>query len=227
MVTRIIGDIHGKFETYKRITDVKFSTLQLGDFGVGFAGNIWHDAVNEYHASGEHFFIRGNHDDPDRCKKEMVGYIKDGSYDGRVMYIGGAWSIDHMIRIPGVDWWAGEQLSAYELEEMIEQYKDVKPKVMVTHDCPTIVSYYMFVRENKSLGGRQLYLNNTAEAFQDMFDYHQPDQWFFGHWHCSSTRKIKNTTFVCLGECDYIDVDLNDTEKTEIAIKEKFKEDEE
>jgi hypothetical protein len=36
-------------------------------------------------------------------------------------------------------------------------------------------------------------------------------------------HKYGNTTFVCLGELDYIDVDLSDMEATDRFIYEKFK----
>jgi hypothetical protein len=58
----------------------------------------------------------GNHDNPYMCKQDMVGYISDGTVEGDVMYIGGAWSIDNPVAPPGwyrrtagFDWWFDEE----------------------------------------------------------------------------------------------------------------------
>jgi Icc-related predicted phosphoesterase len=208
MTTRLIGDIHGKFDRYREIADVDYPTVQVGDFGVGFGGQYWHDRVNKFHSSGQHRFIRGNHDDPSRCRTEMTGYIADGTVENDVMYIGGAWSIDHKHRIPGVDWWEDEELSYSELETLIDVYTAARPRVMITHDCPTTVAYHMFIREGKSLGGNVQILTRTGEALQTMFEIHQPEVWVFGHWHVSKRQEINSTEFICLDELDYVDLEI-------------------
>lgn len=208
MLTRFVGDIHGKVSTYIDVTKgFDGNTVQVGDFTIGFWDQKWHDRVNEYHASGQHKFIRGNHDHPERCK-EMVGWIPDGTVNGDVMFIGGAWSIDHMTRTPGIDWWRDEELSYQELGTLIDVYDQVKPRVMVTHDCPTLASYYMFVRAGETLAGRVQYLTRTGEALQAMFELHQPEYWIFGHWHDTKNMEINGTKFQCLGECDYMDLEV-------------------
>lgn len=213
-LTRIIGDIHGNWYDYQLMTDPVAGSversIQVGDFGIGFGqGDYWHDRVNDFHrANPGHRFIRGNHDDPNKCKKEMVGCIADGTVENDVMYVGGAWSIDWQYRTPGVDWWRNEELSARELELMIHTYDVVRPRIMITHDCPTLTAYYMFVRKDKTFAGPKLYLTKTGEAFQKMFEIHQPEAWYFGHWHDTQTMTINGTKFQCLGIDDFIDVDI-------------------
>jgi len=41
---------------------------------------------------------------------------------------------------------------------------------------------------------------------------------FFGHWHHTMHHKYGNTTFMCLGELAYIDVDLSDSESIHESI---------
>jgi hypothetical protein len=41
-----------------------------------------------------------------------------------------------------------------------------------------------------------------------MFDIHQPDEWYFGHWHTSMQYKHGRTMFQCIGILDYVDVEL-------------------
>lgn len=227
-VTRLIGDIHGYVNEYRHYSIGKFEgpTIQIGDFGVGFGqSDFWHEAVDEFHGD-THRFIRGNHDNPSKCK-EMVGWIPDGTIEGDVMYIGGAWSIDNPTAPPGwyrrtagSDWWVDEQCSDTQFEQFLQSVEAVKPRVMITHDCPGDVSFDMFWGSGFIKG--PVYPNNTADWMDKIFKAHQPEFWFFGHWHKTMTKNINGTTFVCLGELDTIDVDLSDSEHIHQAIIEKF-----
>lgn len=224
--TRLIGDIHGKIYDYQSysIGDFKGPSIQVGDFGVGFAGDYWHDNVAAWQeANPQHRFIRGNHDDPTRCKL-MPGYINDGHVENDVMFIGGAWSIDYARRREGFDWWRDEELSIEQLNRMYDIYVTIQPRVMITHDAPTDVTYEMFVQTGLAIGGSNAKKINTrtGQAFQAMFEAHQPDFHFFGHWHHSMACQYGRTTFVCLGELDYIDVDLEDSDQIHEAITSKF-----
>lgn len=223
-ITRLIGDIHGNFYDYQTlcIDETVSSSIQLGDFAIGFGQNdFWHDNVNSFHEDGTHRFIRGNHDNPAECKK-MSGWIKDGTVENDIMFVGGAWSIDHLTRIPGVDWWRDEELSYNDLDTVISVYEAAKPRVMITHDCPTLASYHMFIRDGDTIAGKVQYLTRTGEALQTMFEIHQPDFWFFGHWHNTKEKSLNGTTFVCLDELDYIDVDLSDSDQMSNAVRKKF-----
>lgn len=231
---RIIGDIHGNKYDYELISSLSLNpdisgSIQLGDFGIGLGGgDYWHESINSFMLKNKARMIRGNHDHPARCKSEMVGYISDGTVEGDVMYIGGAWSIDNPVappgwyrRTPGLDWWDDEECSDAEFEQFFETYKTVKPRVMITHDGPRKVTYEMFWGSGFITG--PVYPNRTSEWFDRFIDAHRPEFHFFGHWHRSMAYKHGNTTFVCLGELDTIDVDLSNSEQMHEAIYEKFK----
>lgn len=207
-LTRLIGDKHGLWNDYQLVIQGVEKSIQLGDFGIGFAGDYWHDRVNDTIGNTGHRFIRGNHDDPKKCK-EMLSWIPDGTVENDVMMIGGAWSIDADYRSPGIDWWRDEELSESELAALHDVYTTVRPRVMLTHDCPTLAAYYMFIRAGlRTYGGSTLTLTRTGEAFQKMFEAHQPEHWYFGHWHHTKRMQIDKTVFQCLGELDYMDVEL-------------------
>ena len=226
MKTRLIGDIHGMFNDYRTFSlrNWPAKSIQLGDFGVGFAGPYWHEQVNDFHQGGDHRFIRGNHDAPTKCRNEMVGWIPDGTVENDVMFIGGAFSVDQWHRTEGTSWWRDEELSILEFERMIDIYATVKPRVMITHDAPENVTNQMFIQSGLAMGGANALKINTRTgmALQAMFDIHQPDFHFFGHWHHTLRCDIGNTTFVCIGELDYIDVDLNNSDQMRVDIDHKF-----
>jgi hypothetical protein len=216
MKTRLIGDIHGKFYDYQAhsIADFAGPTIQVGDFGIGFGqSDYWHESVNAFHRDGTHRFIRGNHDNPTVCREQMVGCINDGNIEDDVMYIGGAWSIDNPVAPPGwyrrtagVDWWFDEECSDERFEQMFETYKFHRPRVMITHDCPAKVSYPMFWGSGFLSG--PVYPNRTSEWFDRFIDAHEPEEWYFGHWHKTMAYKYGRTMFQCIGELDYVDVEL-------------------
>ena len=214
-LTRLIGDIHGMVYDYKAYAIDRFTgpTIQVGDFGIGFGqGDFWHESIDAYHVAGGHRFIRGNHDNPDMCKT-MRGWIADGTVENDVMFIGGAWSIDGPAappgwyrRTPGHNWWFDEECSDQQFEYFLDVYTKVKPRVMITHDCPAKVSYEMFWGSGLLKG--PVYPNRTAAWFDQFIDAHQPDEWYFGHWHHTMQYKHGRTMFQCIGEMDYVDVEL-------------------
>ena len=215
-LTRLIGDIHGHFYDYRAysIGDFAGPTIQVGDFGIGFGqGEYWHESVNDFHRDGRHRFIRGNHDNPTVCREEMVGCINDGNIENDVMFIGGAWSIDNPAAPPGwyrrtagLDWWFDEECSDQKFEQMFEAYDFYRPRIMITHDCPASISYKMFWETGLLKG--PTYPNRTSAWFDRFYEHHQPEAWYFGHWHFTRSLQHGNTLFQCIGELDYVDVEL-------------------
>lgn len=214
-LTRLIGDIHGQINEYMVYGIDKFEgpTIQIGDFGVGFGqSDYWHERINAHMADGTHRFIRGNHDNPSKCK-EMVGWIKDGTVENDVMFIGGAWSIDNPDAPPGwykrtkdLDWWNDEECSDGQFAQMLDVYKVTKPSIMITHDCPHEIATQMFWDTGFLKGPR--YNTRTGDFLQTLYEIHQPEYWFFGHWHKTMQHRSGNTLFHCLGIYDFVDVEL-------------------
>lgn len=207
---RVIGDVHGKFKPYRNIIrDVPFS-IQAGDMGVGFRGyrhgelvhltNPPYDAMSE----GHHLFIRGNHDNPEVCKRQRY-WIPDGTVVDGIFCLGGAVSIDRAYRTEGLDWWPDEELSYAELERMIDEYAAIKPEVVITHDCPSSIANEILAAFNmrKIEDG-----SRTRVALEQMLAAHQPREWYFGHWHVSLSFVRGRTKFQCLNELEYVDVEI-------------------
>ena len=191
-----IGDIHGNTQLVTKIGNRyrDDNVIQIGDFGIGFTNDPEH--LPKLPANCR--FIRGNHDDPSLCKKHPQ-WVKDGHTEitpngTKMMFVGGAWSIDWRLRTPGVSWWEDEQLSYSELNDMVDQYLSFKPDVMITHDAPQSVAQQMFLTGTH----KPLYPSRTSMAFDSMFESHKPMHWLFGHWHLSMTADILGTQFRCI-----------------------------
>ena len=204
---RFFGDLHGKvFEYFGQAAEVAES-IQVGDFGFGFMSPKLTEASIRFQDSGNHIFIRGNHEAPEVFRK-APGWVEDGSYIPHLemMLIGGARSIDHGTRVEGFDWWPDEELSQDELDTIYRTYCMVRPRIMVTHDVADGAAHAMF---DMAIPNRRFeYTSITRIALQRMWDFHQPDLWVFGHWHHTQKKKIGNTEFVCVGKNEYIDIDL-------------------
>lgn len=90
-------------------------------------------------------------------------------------------------------WWPDEQLSMDKLTELVELYCDSKPKIMVSHDAPTVI------RQLKSLTDKPR--SRTEAALQTMWRWHKPEIWIFGHFHKRldyQSEYTGNTRFVGL-----------------------------
>lgn len=203
MKTRFIGDIHGRILDYLPILKDAENSVQVGDFGLGFGPKDEAEFLDSILDSrdGNHRFIRGNHDSPNECKNSSH-WIKDGTFENGIMYIGGAWSIDQDWRTAGIDWWPEEELSYLELDSLVGIYDFLRPKVMVTHTFPISIPRDQFGKKIFGTGSR------TELAFERMFDMHKPEIWIGGHWHLSFDNVVDGTRFICLNELEYIDLEI-------------------
>lgn len=216
--TRFIGDVHGKYEPYKRLIKGCQGSIQVGDMGVGFrrtqgyrAGEVYSNPPHMHMFAGNHRFIRGNHDNPGECAKHSQ-WIKDGHIEDGIMFVGGATSVDKHMRVEGHSWWADEELSYEKLMELVELYCDTKPEVMVTHDCPEEVAAEL-ARVSMSVEKLdQQWRSRSREAFQQMWQMRPPKLWVFGHWHHSFDHVLGGTRFICLAELEARDIDLTSLE---------------
>ena len=201
----LIGDVHGLFYNYREILkSYGKDSLQLGDFGFGFPDTRRHVLVEDI--PGIHKFLRGNHDNPELCKLDS-SYIGDygeleGEYIGgkynKLFYISGAWSIDESMRIPGVTWWEGEQLSYKELCEASNRYIEGDCEIVCSHDCPTFVLEHLYPS--------RVIPTRTSQSMDSMFIGRKPKVWFFCHHHQSWRKEIDGCWFICLNELEVLDL---------------------
>lgn len=197
----VVGDVHGYTQAYQKFIhnlpkDTR--TIQIGDMGLGFKG------VGLHPMSDNHTFFRGNHDDPKKCRAHK-NYLGDYGYDPTtgVFHIAGAWSIDRAYRITGISWWPDEELSQIELQDAIDLYKGFKPRFVLSHEAPAKAAQTLLLRLSGEYfaAKMQCSMSRTSEAMQVMLDYHEPEQWIFGHYHVDKDFYVPHckTLFHCVG----------------------------
>lgn len=191
----LIGDLHGKYERYHRIirqTEKHPYTLQIGDFGFRL------DTLKNVDST-KHLILPGNHDQYDICYN-YPHFLGDYGYTSlnriEFFYYRGAYSIDRQYRTVGIDWWENEQVSIDQFMKARELYRTIKPKIVITHDCPQNIASMMLEP------GQRIYENTTGWALQELLNIHEPNLWFFGHHHQSRTIQYGNTKFICLDELE-------------------------
>ena len=204
-----IGDCHGAFKTYKYILFNMLHkggskgtpcSLQCGDMGIGFPEKgIGYEKDGKSYApelGQEHKFIRGNHDDPALCRSHP-NYAGDWKYFKHpdIFVVGGGYSVDYKWRVPNVTWWENEELSNCQLGQMFRFYKQYKPRIVVSHECPSVVLYKVVTNSLKLLKR-----SRTEKMLQNMYEYHQPEFWIFGHHHNRKEIDAGGVHFVALNE---------------------------
>ncbi len=184
----IIGDVHGKVEEYKQITDKCDFSICVGDFGFK---KEW-DWATQNLTNLKHWIIQGNHDDTS-YRNNIPSMGRFSYYENKIFTVAGADSIDKHLRSEGLDWFANEELNYSDQLEAFDAYCQYKPRIVVSHDCPQTVMQSLFGYSEKS---------QTRQMLQAMFNEHKPDLWVFGHHHKSVDVAIDVTRFVCLAELE-------------------------
>ena len=141
----LIGDIHGSFVTLKHILrDIPqgSTVVQVGDFG------FWPHTRSHWDAAGidrKVYFIDGNHDyHPAFREIKQVSELWPNAFfiprstvmeiEGkRVLFLGGAASVDKAWRHSGIDWFPDETITLADVDRIDH---DQKIDVMITHTPP-------------------------------------------------------------------------------------------
>lgn len=196
-----LGDCHGRFEDTKKILEVIWKAnpneivYQVGDLGI-YTPYDENDFGNNFR-----FFV-GNHDNR-QVAREHKNCLGDYGYitEHDLYFISGAWSIDKDQRIIGYDWWPDEELTSEDFDQISKEVVEIKPRIILSHDCPSSVRKDMF-------GFDRFYETRTGHFLSGLFEKYQPTYWIFGHYHRGSQRFINNTHFVCLQELEWCRVPL-------------------
>jgi len=206
MQVLIIGDVHGKVDSYVNLLEGyiensesfsdEFYSVQIGDFGFREHYTKRNELFQEKSFPKEkHFFFGGNHDDYHELPSFHLGDFGTLPFNENVFFIRGAHSIDKNARIKGRDWFSEEQLGFKESMKCLKKYKRKKPEIVLSHDAPSSVVECMFP-------SKDLENVHTRNFLQELFEFHKPEVWIFGHWHENKEKEIEGTRFICLDELE-------------------------
>jgi len=217
MKLRIIGDVHQYYDSYIPIAEEADYSIQVGDMGFNY------DPLSQL-ASDCHKFIGGNHDNYDiyyNCHYSLeseygskdYGTVRHGGL--RYFFIRGGFSIDWKQRTQFYlakgykSYWEQEELSMKEMYNCVDLYKEIQPDFVISHECPRSISSRVGDNEILSRFGYnpKTFSTRTSEMLEIMFQFHQPKQWVFGHYHKDWSDVVNGTKFTCLNELSYMDID--------------------
>lgn len=205
MKIKIIGDVHGEVEKYKKIcenSDDCYMTIALGDMGFENEYKI----IKSFGLDPDaHKILFGNHDYYPVLytnKQSLSDYtsMKIGN-EFVLMAIRGAKSVDKENRINNKlwfnekeykTWFEEEEICASHTEQILADFRKEKPNIVISHTCPRSIIESMF--------GLNPIPTRTNCLLEEMFEHHQPKEWVFGHFHRSVSKMIRGTKFTCLPE---------------------------
>lgn len=203
---RVIGDVHGKIDYYIQLAKESYFSIQLGDLSFNYdkLGNL---------DSNFHKVIAGNHDNYTKENGKFVkqtnhflgdfGVVKIPSFTEKVFFVRGANSIDKQLRTEGVNYWRDEELTYSNSLKALEEYKKEKPDFVFSHTCPAFITKLAF--GYKTWHGQEIRSSMTDVLLEQMFEYHKPKMWIFGHHHKSWKANINDCQFQCLAELECFD----------------------
>lgn len=198
----VCGDFHGSFKKVNQFLNKKneISTIfQCGDFG------FWPRERDDNISSLKNkdvkiYWCDGNHEDHESLKKienneiiPNVFYMKRGSVltleDGRnVLFIGGAYSIDKLMRTPGRDWFPEELITQKDIYDL----PDINIDIVISHTGP---------REFKVLE-KEHYKDPSRDGLSHVLKKYKPKLWYFGHMHLFKQGFVDGCKWTCLSHID-------------------------
>lgn len=207
-ILRLVGDVHGKIDNYLAIIKQVDYSIQLGDLGFLYEGL-------ELVSSERHKVLAGNHDnytkEGDRFVRQTPHFLGDfGLHQIQgappIFFLRGGSSIDKQQRRIGLDWWPEEELGYASMLEALEFYRDSRPEMVISHECPAGLLPY--VGTKSQWNGQPILPSTTSRLLQEMWLFHQPQYWFFGHHHQKWAGSINGTSFMCLDILSIHDIKL-------------------
>lgn len=205
----VTGDIHGDWEALNKLIKDTRPELVIccGDFGywphlvgktainsVGQRRKIPSLAEALKNGKTKVLFCDGNHEDhwSLRALKNTevapnVFYMPRGSTytlpDGRkILFMGGAYSIDKNVRTFGIDWFPEEQISSRDILKCPNESIDI----VVSHTCPVRLRPKIL----KQLPHSFDIPDSSEDALEYILNSYQPKYWYFGHWHTSMSGQL-------------------------------------
>ena len=210
----VLGDVHADFKRLNRFIDMwnPDIILQCGDFGYWPALETIYQVNTINNNDTKIYFCDGNHEDhyslKDAIKKNKtevarnVFYMPRGSVlalpDGRkVLFVGGAFSIDWQHRIDGRDWFSEDELLKEKDIQWIYDMREGDIDIVISHTAPQEFKINLGWGPDENIDPSRKVLSYILEKLK-------PPKWYFGHWHMKKSgehifRNNKSCKWNCVG----------------------------
>jgi Icc-related predicted phosphoesterase len=187
----VVGDIHGEFGVLNHLINNKPDIsliLQCGDFGWWPRVTIgsWKNPTLK-NKEVKLFWCDGNHEDFQAIKEFKSNevspncfYMERGSVlqlpdKRKILFIGGALSIDRKYRIQGdgnFGWFEEETISQKDIEELLDEKIDI----VISHTAPNLFQLNDYHDD-------YFPKDPSRSALSYVFEKYKPKLWYFGHMH--------------------------------------------
>lgn len=204
----ILGDIHSEWIVLHKIVERSIfsfndTLIQVGDFGV------YPTTLKTLRAQFPDGFpckvliVDGNHENFDIInqwsKEEPTEFHKNFFYVPRGYvttienelfgFLGGGESIDKAWRTPGYDWFMEERIQAEDVEKLIQNVKNRKLDVLITHASPEFVNRIHFSKLREEDWQLPLgWIDESAVRINKIHSVIHPKKHYCGHMHRSITH---------------------------------------
>jgi len=213
----VCGDFHAEFSKVNQFLashpEVSM-ILQCGDFGFWprLHGKTNKDIYGKIHTYDQYslknkntmiFWCDGNHEDFESIKKledfeimKNVFYMERGTIldlaDGRkVLFIGGALSIDRKYRIIGESWFPEETITQKDIMKLPDENIDI----VISHTAPNefnIIDYHDTYGHDPS-----------RDALSFVLNKYKPKLWYHGHMHLFKQGNYNGCKWTCLSAAGF------------------------
>jgi len=156
------------------------------------------------------YWCDGNHEDHWDLKEKNeekalleimpnVFYMKRGSVlelpdKRKVLFMGGAASIDKIGRIVGEDWFPEEIIS----QKDIYALPDTNIDIVISHTCPSEFHKAILKVKREHWGWQEKIKDPSAYALSYVLNKYKPKLWYFGHFHAYIGGSYENTDWYAL-----------------------------
>lgn len=191
---RLIWDMHWNWRQYLKMIKWQEETIQLGDF--------WFQESHKQHQEKwdpeKNKILFGNHDDY-RYVRQPYSLGDFGVHETKswhkIFYIRWAYSIDKAARAhhgPKQSWREEEELTIEQWNECVKLFSEVKPDIVISHDCPEFMTHkYIWANDH-------FIKTRTWQILEWCWHAHKPSLWIHGHYHTRQYNFIQWCHFVCL-----------------------------
>ena len=194
----VVGDTHADFGWLNEFIGKNTPEIVMvcGDFGIWQYGHdVWyHDSI--VNPETKIYFCDGNHEKHSYlCDlvrkygwenpieiKDNIFYCPRGSSitlpdNRRVLFFGGALSVDKHLRKAYFDWFPEEEITQQECNRVSE---NDKYDIVISHTCPREFHDRMFSKCTNAWKNKP----DVSEIYlSDIYHRVNPSLWYFGHWH--------------------------------------------